>query len=93
MACISPRTRKADHAEGCCADRTRERDPLLTPQEAARYLGLQVQTLSVWRCHGRYSLRYLKVGAKVMYKQSQLDALVILPHGDQQHAELQPAAR
>jgi hypothetical protein len=74
MACISPRTRKADHAEGCGADRTRERDPLLTPQEAARYLGLQVQTLSVWRCHGRYSLKYLKVGAKVMYRQRDLDA-------------------
>ena len=41
MACISPRTRKPDHAEGCCADRNRERDPLLTPQEAARYLGFR----------------------------------------------------
>ena len=39
MARISPPTRKPDHAEDCFADRDRERDPLLTPQQASSLLG------------------------------------------------------
>jgi hypothetical protein len=31
---------------------------LLTPTEAAEYLGVSPDTLNVWRCVGRYSLPY-----------------------------------
>lgn len=49
-------------------------DRLLTTKEAANYLGLQGQTLSVWRCEKRYpDLRYIKVGAHVRYRLSDLE--------------------
>jgi excisionase family DNA binding protein len=45
----------------------------LTPKEAAEYLGVQVATLSIWRCTKRYPLPYIKVGRLVRYKRSDLD--------------------
>jgi hypothetical protein len=47
---------------------------LLTPTEAARHIGVTAGTLSVWRCTGRYSIRYLKIGRKIMYRLTDLDA-------------------
>lgn len=41
--------------------------------EAARYLGLGVRTLDHWRCRG-VGPKYLKLGARVLYPQSELDA-------------------
>ena len=41
---------------------------LLTPQQTAQKLGVTVGTLAVWRCRKRYSLRYVKVGAKIRYR-------------------------
>ncbi len=49
-------------------------NPLLTPPEAASYIGVSVDTLSVWRCTGRYNISYLKVGRLVRYRKSDLDA-------------------
>ena len=46
---------------------------LLTPAQAARYLDVAEDTLSVWRCVGRYNLPYIKVGARVRYRKSDLD--------------------
>jgi predicted DNA-binding transcriptional regulator AlpA len=40
---------------------------------AAEYLGLKKKTLDNWRCCGR-GPRYLKLGARVLYPQSELDA-------------------
>jgi excisionase family DNA binding protein len=51
-----------------------ETDRKFTNDEAAEYLGVQSQTLSVWRCTGRYDIPYLKVGRKIYYRQSVLDA-------------------
>ncbi len=48
-------------------------DPLLTPPEAAAYIGVTENTLSVWRCVGRYSLPFIKVGRLVKYRQSVLN--------------------
>lgn len=48
--------------------------PLLTPAEAAVYIGVTGNTLSVWRCVGRYKIPYIKVGRLVRYRQSDLDA-------------------
>lgn len=51
-------------------------DLLLTPSEAAKYLGVTVNTLSVWRCVGRYNIPYIKVGRLVKYRKSALDAFL-----------------
>lgn len=51
-------------------------DPLLTPFEAAAYIGVTENTLSVWRCVGRYDIQYIKVGRLVKYRKSTLDAFL-----------------
>ena len=48
-------------------------DPLFTPKEASLYIGAGEQTLAVWRCTGRYSIPYVKVGRLVRYRKSALD--------------------
>lgn len=51
-------------------------DPLLTPPEAAAYIGVTENTLSVWRCVGRYDIQFVKVGRLVRYRKSALDAFL-----------------
>ncbi len=51
-------------------------DPLFTPKEASEYLGVSVETLSVWRCVGRYNISFVKVGRLVRYRKSSLDAFL-----------------
>lgn len=51
-------------------------DPLLTPSEAAAYIGVTENTLSVWRCVGRYNIQFVKVGRLVKYRKSALDAFL-----------------
>lgn len=47
---------------------------LLNPKAAAEFLGVQEQTLAVWRCTGRYSLPFCKVGARmVRYRLADLE--------------------
>ncbi len=48
-------------------------DPLLSPFETANYIGVSENTLSVWRCVGRYDIPYIKVGRLVRYRRSDLD--------------------
>ena len=48
----------------------------LTRKEAAKYLGVSPNTLEVWACTGRYKLKYIKVGRKVFYRRSHLDAFL-----------------
>lgn len=52
------------------------RSPLLTRTEAAEYLGVRVQTLSLWASTGRYDLPFVKVGRLSKYRQSDLDAFL-----------------
>jgi excisionase family DNA binding protein len=52
---------------------TRDR---LSPIEAAEYLGVRVQTLSVWRTSRRYPLPYVKIGSKVQYRRADLDKFI-----------------
>ena len=47
---------------------------LLTPEQAAAHLDVEVQTLAQWRSSGRHSLPYLKIGRNVRYRKSDLDA-------------------
>lgn len=49
---------------------------LMTPQEAAAYLGVEVSTLAMWRSTKRYPLPYVKVGRLVQYRKTHLDAFL-----------------
>lgn len=49
---------------------------LMTPAQAAIYLGVEMATLAVWRCTGRYPLPYFKVGRLVRYRKGDLDAFL-----------------
>ena len=51
-------------------------DRLYSPEEAAEYLGVVENTLSVWRSTGRYNLPYIKVGRLVRYRLSDLQAFL-----------------
>lgn len=52
-------------------------DPLLTNGEAAAYLKLQPGTLTVWRCTKRRDIPFIRVGRKILYRQSALDAFLL----------------
>ena len=47
---------------------------LRSDKEATKYLGLADGTLSVWRSTGRYQIPFIKIGANVRYRHSDLDA-------------------
>ena len=49
---------------------------MLPPQQAADYLGVKVETLSVWRCTRRHPIPFVKVGRKVCYHKSDLDRYI-----------------
>lgn len=49
---------------------------LLTPTQTARTLGVAIGTLAVWRCTARYPLPFVKIGRRVMYKASDVDAFI-----------------
>jgi len=51
-------------------------DRLFSPKNAAKYLGVVENTLSVWRSTGRYDLPYIKVGRLVKYRLSDLQAFL-----------------
>jgi excisionase family DNA binding protein len=53
---------------------TTEVSRLMTCEEAAEYLNVRAQTLAVWRTTKRYQIPYLKIGAGVRYRKSDLDA-------------------
>jgi excisionase family DNA binding protein len=46
---------------------------LLTPRQAAEFLGVKPQTLSIWRITGRHGLPFLKIGDSVKYSRAALD--------------------
>ncbi|ARD23249.1 helix-turn-helix domain-containing protein [Shewanella japonica] len=49
---------------------------LLTPSQVSEFLGVTIGTLSVWRCTGRYPLSFIKVGRRVMYRQSDVENFI-----------------
>ncbi|MEZ9821059.1 helix-turn-helix domain-containing protein [Shewanella sp. 10N.286.45.A1] len=49
---------------------------LLTPSQVSDFLGVTIGTLSVWRCTGRYPLNFIKVGRRVMYRQSDVKSFI-----------------
>jgi excisionase family DNA binding protein len=52
---------------------TEKHADLLTPPQVAARLNVKLQTLACWRMSGRHSLPFLKVGAAVRYRASDLD--------------------
>lgn len=49
---------------------------LLTPAQTAKILHVAIGTLAVWRCTARYPLSFVKIGRRVMYKASDVDAFI-----------------
>lgn len=47
---------------------------LLDETEAAALLDVSPGTLSVWRSHGRYGVPFIKIGRKVRYSRTALNA-------------------
>jgi excisionase family DNA binding protein len=45
-------------------------EPLLTPEQVAKQLVVEPSTLAVWRCTNRQALPFIKVGALVRYRRS-----------------------
>lgn len=52
------------------------KDQLLNTAQAAELLGLSETTLSTWRSNRRAEVPYLKIGGRVRYKRSDLEAWV-----------------
>jgi excisionase family DNA binding protein len=46
---------------------------LRSREQAAEYLGVQVQTLATWATTGRYDLPFIKVGRCVRYRIADLE--------------------
>ena len=50
---------------------------LRTPKFASQYLGgIAEQTMAKWRCSGSVELPFVKIGSRVFYRQSALDAFI-----------------
>lgn len=49
---------------------------LLSRNAAAKALGIQPQTLASWATNGRYSLPFVKIGSRAMYRVSDLEAFI-----------------
>jgi len=48
-----------------------------TPVEVAELLGVKEQTLSVWRCNGRYpALRWHKFGRRIRYEEQDVYSFI-----------------
>lgn len=49
---------------------------LITRDQAATLLGIRTQTLATWASTGRYALPFVKIGRRVMYRISDIQAFV-----------------
>lgn len=56
------------------ADLVQQPSELLDPDQAAELLRVKPGTLAIWRCTGRWSLPFLRVGRSVRYRRSDLEA-------------------
>jgi len=63
---------------------SQQTDSLFDQKGAGEYLGgISPDTLSVWRCTGRYNLPFVKIGRLVRYRKSDLDKfLASRTHGE-----------
>jgi excisionase family DNA binding protein len=47
---------------------------LLNEAQTAELIGVSPQTLSIWRCSGRYRLPYIRCGRLIRYRRSDVEA-------------------
>lgn len=47
-------------------------DGLLTPEQAGQVLSISVKTLATWRSTGRHALPFIRCGARIRYRHSDL---------------------
>ena len=73
---IATSRRKADEEPGIGKAEASSIPEMMTPQQAAAYLGVKAQTLGVWRCTRRHPIPFVKVGRKVCYRKADLDRFV-----------------
>ena len=82
--CVAPTSPAANIAMTTAGESSRVPSPvllkkqhhLMTPAEAAAYLGVQEATLATWRSTRRYNLPYVKIGRKIFYTQAALDKFI-----------------
>jgi hypothetical protein len=50
-------------------------DELITPVDAARIIGIKVQTLALWRCYQSVNLPFYRAedGKRVFYKKAEVE--------------------
>lgn len=48
----------------------------MTPTEVAKELGVQTETLAVWRATKRYPLAFYKLGRNVFYKREDVEIFI-----------------
>jgi|CXWL01.1.fsa_nt_gi excisionase family DNA binding protein len=53
-----------------------ENNQRLSPTQAAEYLSLKESTLATWRCTHKQKIPYVKLGRKIAYYKSDLDAFI-----------------
>lgn len=51
-----------------------QQNALIPPLETAKQLNVTTGTLATWRYTGRTDLPFVKIGRKVMYRQSDINA-------------------
>lgn len=49
---------------------------LLTPNQTAELIHVEPETLAVWRSLGRYNLKFIKIGRKVLYDEADVHAFI-----------------
>jgi len=53
-----------------------DKDTLISAIDAAKMLGVCVNTLSIWRSTGRYNLPFVRIGRLVKYKLSDINEFI-----------------
>jgi predicted site-specific integrase-resolvase len=53
-----------------------ENSRLLSRKETAVILEVKQQTLAVWACNGRYDLKFVKIGKRVLYKSEDIKEFI-----------------
>lgn len=51
-------------------------DRLVSREEAAAILGIRPATLACWASNGRYGLPFVRIGRRVMYRRSDIEAFI-----------------
>ena len=56
---------------------------LLTPEEAAAALHVSADTLAVWRSTQRVSLKFVRIGRKILYREQDIEEFITERTGTQ----------